>query len=123
MRICIDVQGMQTGSRFRGIGRYVSGLVQGILRNKGEHEIFLLINGELKKSAFDIRKKFQNFLPDDHFIEWHAPAPLAFCSNGRSLNRHDASSIYQYAVLKCVPDLFLLTSPIETSAEEFFCDV
>ena len=104
MRICIDVQGMQTGSRFRGIGRWIQGLVQGMLRNKGEHEIFLIINGELKESAFDIRKKFQNLLPDDHFIEWYVPAPLAFRENASSLNRHSASSIYQYAVLKCAPD-------------------
>lgn len=123
MRICIDVQGMQTGSRFRGIGRWTQGLVRGMLRNKGEHEIFLIINGELEESAFAIRKKFQDLLPDDHFIEWHVPAPLAFRENASSLNRHDASSIYQYAVLTCAPDVLLLPSPIEGSPEEFFWDV
>lgn len=123
MRICIDAQGMQTGSRFRGIGRWAEGLVQGMLRNKSEHEIFLIINGEQKNSAHAIREKFKGLLPDDHFIEWHVPVPLAFCKSESSLNRHDASSIYQYAVLKCKPSLLILPSAIEGSGEEFFFDL
>lgn len=123
MRICIDVQGMQTDSRFRGIGRWTQGLVQGMLRNKAEHEIFLILNGELKDSSYAIREKFKGLLPDDHFIEWHAPAPLAFCKSESAINRHDASSIYQYSVLHCNPNLLILLSTIENSGEEFYFDI
>ena len=41
MRIVIDMQGAQSASRFRGIGRYTMDLVGGILRNRAEHEIIL----------------------------------------------------------------------------------
>ena len=45
MRIVIDMQGAQTESRYRGIGRYTLSLAQGIARNRGEHEIMLALNG------------------------------------------------------------------------------
>ena len=37
MRIVIDMQGAQTESRFRGIGRYTLSFAQAIVRNRGEH--------------------------------------------------------------------------------------
>jgi O-antigen biosynthesis alpha-1,2-mannosyltransferase len=37
MRVVIDMQGAQTESRFRGIGRYTMGLALGLARNAGEH--------------------------------------------------------------------------------------
>ena len=37
MRIVIDLQGAQSLSRFRGIGRYSLALTQGIIRNRGQH--------------------------------------------------------------------------------------
>ena len=47
MRIVIDMQGAQTDSRKRGIGRYTLGLAKALLRNRGEHEILLVLNGLL----------------------------------------------------------------------------
>lgn len=38
MRIVIDLQGAQSESRFRGIGRYSLSLAQAMARNAGEHE-------------------------------------------------------------------------------------
>ncbi len=40
MRIVIDLQGAQTESRFRGIGRYSIAIARGIIRNNSRHEIF-----------------------------------------------------------------------------------
>ena len=45
MRIVIDLQGAQTESRLRGIGRYSLSLTKGIVRNRGEHEIVLVYSG------------------------------------------------------------------------------
>jgi len=35
MRIVIDMQGAQTESRFRGIGRYTLAFAQAVVRNRG----------------------------------------------------------------------------------------
>ena len=45
MRVVVDMQGGQTESRFRGIGRYTMSLAKAIVRNRGEHEIILALSG------------------------------------------------------------------------------
>ena len=44
MRILIDLQGAQTGSRHRGIGRYSLDITKAILRNSDNHEVLILLN-------------------------------------------------------------------------------
>ena len=39
MRIVIDLQGAQTESRYRGIGRYTMSLTKAIVQNRGSHEV------------------------------------------------------------------------------------
>jgi hypothetical protein len=45
MCIVIDMQGAQTESRFRGIGRHTLAHAQAMVRNRGEHEIILVLSG------------------------------------------------------------------------------
>jgi hypothetical protein len=45
MRIVIDMQGAQTESRFRGIGRYSLSLALAIARQRAHHDIMLVLNG------------------------------------------------------------------------------
>ena len=47
MRIVIDLQGAQTDSRFRGIGRYSLSLAKAMVRNRGEHEIIIALSALL----------------------------------------------------------------------------
>ena len=61
MRVVIDMQGAQTESRFRGIGRYTMGLALGLARNAGEHEILLAVNGSLGESADAIEQAFKEY--------------------------------------------------------------
>ena len=44
MRLVIDMQGAQSSSRFRGIGRYTMALVQEMARQRGEHDMLLVLN-------------------------------------------------------------------------------
>ena len=43
MRIVIDLQGAQTESRFRGVGRYTLSIAKAMCREADGHEIILLI--------------------------------------------------------------------------------
>ena len=56
MRILIDMQGVQTESRFRGIGRYSMALAQAMARQAGDHEIWLLANARKPESIDAIRE-------------------------------------------------------------------
>lgn len=70
MRIVIDLQGAQTGSRFRGIGRYSLSLATAMARNAGRHEIRVLLNGSFADSIEPIIKAFEGLLPEDRFHVW-----------------------------------------------------
>ena len=47
MKILLDLQGGQTESRRRGIGRYTIALTRGILRNAGNHDVWVAMTGGL----------------------------------------------------------------------------
>ena len=63
MRIVIDMQGAQTESRYRGIGRYSLSFAQAVVRNRGEHEIILALNGLFPETIEPIRGTFDKLLP------------------------------------------------------------
>ena len=75
MRIVIDMQGAQTESRFRGIGRYTLSLSQAIVKNRGEHEIILALNGLFPETFEPIRANFDGLLPQENIRIWKAPGP------------------------------------------------
>jgi len=84
MRIVIDMQGAQTESRFRGIGRYTLSLVEAMVRNAGNHEIILALNGLLQESIEPIRARFDTLLPQDQIVVWHPVGPLSYPDNRSS---------------------------------------
>jgi len=44
MKIVVDLQGAQNESRHRGIGRYALAFVKALIRNKGAHEVVVLLS-------------------------------------------------------------------------------
>ena len=77
MRIVIDLQGAQTVSRFRGIGRYTLALTQAVVRHRGQHEVFLLLNGLFPETIQPIRDAFQDLLPTANIHIWKPIEPGA----------------------------------------------
>ena len=63
MRIVIDLQGAQTESRFRGIGRYSMSLASAMARNAGDHEIWVAVNGAFPDGIGDIRASLEGLVP------------------------------------------------------------
>ena len=76
MRIVIDMQGAQTESRFRGIGRYTLSLAQAIVRNRGDHEILLALSGLFPDTIETLRAAFDGLLPQENIRVWNAPGPV-----------------------------------------------
>lgn len=73
MRIVIDMQGAQTESRLRGIGRYAMAFAQAVVRNRGENEILLALSGLFPDTIEPIRAAFDGLLPQENIRVWHAP--------------------------------------------------
>lgn len=113
MRIVIDMQGAQAESRYRGIGRYSMALAQAIVRNRGEHEVVLALNGNLSDSIRPIRQAFAHLLPQDNIRLWFAPGPIR-ASDSESASRRKVAELIREAFLaELRPDVLLITSLFE----------
>ena len=113
MRIVIDLQGAQTESRFRGIGRYSLSLALAIVRNRGDHDIHLVLNGMLSDSIESIRAAFEDLLPPANIHIWYAPGPVAEMDAANHERRKAAELIREGFIASLKPDIIHVSSMIE----------
>lgn len=113
MRIVIDMQGAQAINSKRGIGRYTSSLVYGILRNNSEHEIILVLNAAFPESIEVIRESFFNLLPTESIKVWSAVGPMSFIESTNTFRRKTAELMREAFIANLKPDVVLLTSLFE----------
>jgi glycosyltransferase involved in cell wall biosynthesis len=110
MRIIIDMQGAQTASRFRGIGRYTLSFVQSVVRNRGSHEVILVLSGLFPDSIESICASFLDILPSQNIKVWKAPGPVC----GESNPRYEvAELIREHFICSLLPDVVIVSSLFE----------
>ena len=113
MRIVIDMQGAQSESRFRGIGRYTLSLTQAIVRSRGEHEIILSLSGLFPDTIESLRAAFDGLLPQENIRVWYAPGPVREGEDGNTCRREVAERIREAFLASLKPDVVLITSLFE----------
>jgi glycosyltransferase involved in cell wall biosynthesis len=113
MRIVIDMQGAQTESRFRGIGRYSLSFAQAIVRNRGEHEIFLALSGLFPETIESIRTAFDGLLPQENIRVWSAPGPVSEVDTENNARRKVAELIREAFLASLQPDVIHVSSLFE----------
>lgn len=118
MRIVIDMQGAQTESRFRGIGRYTLSLAQAIVRNRDEHEVVLALNGLFPDTIEPIRAAFDGLLPQENIRVWYAPGPVRECEPGNEWRREVAEHIREAFLASLRPDVVHISSMFEGYADD-----
>jgi len=65
MRIVIDLQGAQSESRYRGIGRYSLSLAKAMAKNADGHQVWIVLNAAFPETAIDLRRQFQDLIPEN----------------------------------------------------------
>ena len=113
MRIVIDLQGAQSNSRFRGIGRYSTSLAQAIIRNRGEHEVIIVLNGLFPDATQFIKSQFEGLLPAENIKIWYAPGPVMECQAGTDLRREGAELVREAFIASLQPDVVHISSLFE----------
>ena len=113
MRIVIDLQGAQTESRFRGIGRYSLSLAKAIVRNRGDHEIIIMLSGLFPDTIEPIRAAFDDLLPQENIRVWHALGPVRENESGNTWRRKAAELIREAFLISLQPDVVHITSLFE----------
>ena len=113
MRIVIDMQGAQTESRFRGIGRYTMSFTQALVRNQGEHEIILALNGLFPDTIEPIRAVFDGMLPQENIRVWKTPGPVSEAEAGNEARRRVAELVREAFLASFQADVVHLSSLFE----------
>jgi glycosyltransferase involved in cell wall biosynthesis len=113
MRLVIDMQGAQTASRFRGIGRYVMALVQEMARQRGEHEMLLALNAAYADTIEPIRAAFADLLPLEAIRVFEVAGPVGGHDAANDARRKAAELIYEAYLASLNPDMILILSLFE----------
>lgn len=112
MRIVIDLQGAQSGSFNRGIGRYTLSLVKAILGHHNDHEIIIALNGFFSESIDTIRKALGEWLPKENIQIWMPLRSASWIANYTWCRQ--ASELLREAFLASLkPDVILISSLFE----------
>ncbi len=109
MRIVIDLQGAQTESRFRGIGRYSLSLTQAIAKQAGAHEIWLVVNAGLYETIPSLRDEFRNLIPEERIRVFDTPK----YEGASPWRARAAEMIREHFIAALQPDIVLITSLFE----------
>ncbi len=113
MRIVIDLQAVQSGSRFRGIGRHALSLVHAMARCAEDHEIILLLNGLLPDAIMSIRRAFAPYGTRVSCEVFDVPDPTDPAWADRAAWHACAVRVREHVLLSLQPDAVLITSLFE----------
>ena len=117
MRIVIDMQGAQTSSRFRGIGRYTLSFARSIAKHCGSHEVILALNGNFSETIDPIRAAFHGVLPQANIRVWYAPVPTEEKQSQNDWRRNNAEIIREAFLASLMPDIIHVGSFFEGYAD------
>jgi glycosyltransferase involved in cell wall biosynthesis len=121
MRILIDLQCCQSGSRFGGIGRYSMSLAKAMLRLPSPHRISLLLNGSLPNENF-IRAEFADLLPQQDIHTFLLP-PFVAADNELPAHTRIAELIREKHIAEIAPDVLHIASLFEGAGENVVTSV
>ena len=113
MRIVVDMQGAQSESRYRGIGRYTMSFTHALVRNRGEHEVILALNGLFPDTIEPIRAAFDGILPQENIRVWYAPGPVRDLEPENEGRREVAEVIREAFLDSLQPDIIHVSSLFE----------
>ncbi|HQT42583.1 MAG TPA: glycosyltransferase, partial [Halothiobacillus sp.] len=113
MRLVIDMQGAQTASRFRGIGRYTMSLVKEMVRQRGEHEILLVLNASYADTIEPIRAAFADLLPAQAIQVFTVAGPVGGHDVANDARRKAAESMVEAFMASLQPDVIFIPSLFE----------
>ncbi|TIQ07196.1 MAG: glycosyltransferase [Mesorhizobium sp.] len=122
MRIALDLQCCQSGSRFGGIGRYSLDLAKAMISSSRRHEFVVLLSSRFPQTVQSIRNEFRNILPQSNILTFDVPAGVSF-RQGRKELISAAEIIREEFIRRVNPDVLHIGSVIEGFDEEVITSI
>lgn len=125
MRILIDLQSCQSGSRLGGIGRYSLALAKEFIKQGTGHEFYLLINKSLPAENY-IRYEFRALLPQHRIIGFEVPQGVAEATTavqGELAKTRLAELVRERFIADIQPDVLHISSLFEGLGDDVVSSV
>lgn len=113
MRLVIDLQPMQTWSRFRGIGRYAVSLVTALLQRARDFDCWILLNNQDDHDIVRIRELFAGLIPPEKVVSFAAPHAVNEAFSDNEWRARAAELIRSHFLAEMSPDIVLTASLFE----------
>lgn len=113
MRIAIDLQGLQSESRYRGIGRYSRAITKALVKlaKQKNYEVVLIGNGGFPVK--DLIDEFSPLVGRDFVKFWLPPGPCAFEKVDNHKNNYNAKVIREAFFKSQKPDVIYVPAMFE----------
>ncbi len=118
MRILVDLQSAQSGSRHGGIGRYSMDLLRSMLENHKQHDFHILLNSLMPDGISDIYAALYGLIPRGNFHIFTVPGPVCRAEKDNESRSIVSKLIRDAFVAKINPDVVHITSLIEGYMDE-----
>lgn len=122
MRLIVDLQSCQSGSRLGGIGRYSLELAKAMAAEAGCHDVLIAVNAMLPEQSFEVRKAFRGVLPPDAVVEFAVPQGISYLQKRPRVTRA-AERVREAFLASLNPDAVHVSSLIEGLADEVVTSV
>jgi glycosyltransferase involved in cell wall biosynthesis len=122
MRIVIDLQSCQSGSRLGGIGRYSLELAKAMVRLADEDEFLIVLNDRNPTATAEIRREFRDLLPPDNIRIFAIPERSSFLHDGGAM-AEAAELLREQLLVDLKPDFVHVTSLFEGLLDEVVTSV
>ncbi|GBQ14017.1 hypothetical protein CFR78_00610 [Komagataeibacter rhaeticus] len=113
MRIVIDLQSCQNGSRHRGIGRYAMSLTKEMITVGKEHEFLIFLTDRFPGSVDYVRKELAGFLPQTSIYVCSLTDSVEAASPDNAWRTRAAEILRTAFISRLEPDMVFIPSPLE----------
>lgn len=109
MRIVIDMQDLQANSHPYGLPDRLLNFFQSLVLNRGEREIFFLLDASYPGTIELIRSALWGLLPQSYIRLWHSPELQSVGSDSKDSHRLLGEIIRSAAIRALLPDVVHVT--------------
>lgn len=113
MRVVIDLQSCQSGSKLGGIGRYSMNLLRSMLHNSGLHEFHVVLSGLMADSVEEIYTQLNGLIDYKNIHVFHVPGPVFESEDKNKFRARSAELVRENYIYHLKPDIVHVTSLIE----------
>ncbi|GLQ49251.1 glycosyltransferase [Dyella flava] len=93
MKIALDLQGAQSNSRHRGIGRYTLSMAKAFAKVASAHELWLVLNGRHVDSTVELVEQFHGLIPRSRIVVRELPQDIAGCIPDNQIRARIAEAV------------------------------